>query len=1049
MLKKFFQYEDRNFAYAFLILAGIILFSVLYAGKRPGVVDWGNYENTMLQTDLSYTQETLEAPDELHYIKVIETFDYKPFEPARLVQAKPTISMYYPVAVVRLFSEPFGIPFSTANLALVYAAMTLVSLFYILKALYRIMGYRAAVIALWIDFMLMGSEYIVWFNSLEMEACIFTGLLMFIAAVLNSITKDKGSFHSLFSVVFSAWFLLNAKEIYTAVMLPAVLLLIVALAYYHRPAEGFQVKKLVLLVACVTLMVISSYNLARNSYVLDAQANRYDSVYGGLLMVCDNPKEVIAELGLPGETIRDVGKSFYLGEDEYALNPRSEEAESLIFDRISVEKMFTYYMKHPAQFTLMLRETIPYSNTYANNRFAHVGEKTDENATTVYDFSWWSMVRNVLIPSNIDFYYVFTIASVLICLFYYLMSRKDQVRIRLIAYIAFTLMTFSQLFIPFLLSGWGYMLKEEFSFTLFQDFILLITMIFLVKMAYILGAQIGENEEAWREELYHYSGDQTASVHPIRNRLISRANRINAYLNHNLWNKRLKAAAVMTLFAGLIILYVMFFPPRIGSRNNGDFGRVMDAIGVRYTREYRIDHDLPTKMLIEDFEWQPYDWNRLTYKNPSLSNVYVAGILRALDEPRGILYSSLKAAIIYAVILILSFGMIFYQLYDMFGVKKFLILSPVIMIMFLGKMHLGWINSMFGEGVIYVSLIALTACAISIVNAKRGKGLWLFLPFLFFVLMFCDAKGQVTISFPILLLLAVILFAYHFFTEKWYLKIPMLIVVGILGAVICQSALGVYQKNNSENSSMNVWQSMFTGLLVVVDDPYRTLEDFDLDTRMAADIGKHAYYENDEYFIGPLTPEAETEIFSKIDTIKILKYYISHPKYLYRILNYAAEGAADPMPDWFMFLGQRDDLEHDEVTRFSYWEEFRRGIVPRSFIMYFIVYGIVIIYTGRGLWKDRKNQDLRWQLLRILFLAITLVGILQFPLSVIGNGLTDNVKQMYLFRLCYDINLLFTGYVIVQKVTTHFANQGHQLLPDQTDEQREGKQTDGAEKDLV
>ena len=42
MLKKFFRYEDRNFALAFSLLAGIILISVLFAGKRPGVVDWGN-----------------------------------------------------------------------------------------------------------------------------------------------------------------------------------------------------------------------------------------------------------------------------------------------------------------------------------------------------------------------------------------------------------------------------------------------------------------------------------------------------------------------------------------------------------------------------------------------------------------------------------------------------------------------------------------------------------------------------------------------------------------------------------------------------------------------------------------------------------------------------------------------------------------------------------------------------------------------------------------------------------------------------------------------
>ena len=69
MFKRLFRYEDRNFAFAFTLLAGVILISILFTGKRPGVVDWGNYENTMLQAGLSYTEEVLEDTDELHYIR--------------------------------------------------------------------------------------------------------------------------------------------------------------------------------------------------------------------------------------------------------------------------------------------------------------------------------------------------------------------------------------------------------------------------------------------------------------------------------------------------------------------------------------------------------------------------------------------------------------------------------------------------------------------------------------------------------------------------------------------------------------------------------------------------------------------------------------------------------------------------------------------------------------------------------------------------------------------------------------------------------------------
>ncbi len=428
-----------------------------------------------------------------------------------------------------------------------------------------------------------------------------------------------------------------------------------------------------MLVSCVILMAVSSFNLARSSYVLEAQANRYDSVYGGLLMVCDDPKQVIGELGLPAE--------------EYAVDPRGESAQELIFEQITASKMIGYYIRHPKQFSLMLQETIPYSSTYAHNRFAYVGEKTDENATTVYSNSWWSMVRNVLVPSNIHFYYVFSLLSLGICLIYYFVCRQSHIRIRLAMFILFSLMAFTQLFMPFLLSGWGYMVKDEFSFTLFQDMLLVFTAAFLIRIGDILGAQVGEGDEAWDEASCRYA--EAAAVHPVWNRLREIGQRAGAFLDRTIWSRRLRATLVMLVFAGAILFYVMFFPPRIGTRNNGDFGRVMDAIGVRYTAEYRIHHELPTKMVVEDYEWQPYDWNRLTYKNASLSNVYVAALLRLIDEPRGILYSSYRASVVYALILLCSFGLIFYQLYDLFGKKRFLILAPVLMFMFLGKMHLG------------------------------------------------------------------------------------------------------------------------------------------------------------------------------------------------------------------------------------------------------------------------------------------------------------------------------------------------------------------------
>ena len=59
-----------------------------------------------------------------------------------------------------------------------------------------------------------------------------------------------------------------------------------------------------------------------------------------------------------------------------------------------------------------------------------------------------------------------------------------------------------------------------------------------------------------------------------------------------------------------------------------------------------------------------------------------------------------------------------------------------------------------------------------------------------------------------------------------------------------------------------------------------------------------------------------------------------------------------------------------------------------------------------------------------LFVVFMLCGIIQYPLTVIGNGFSDNIKQIYLFREVWDGTVLvlltwavvrLSGYIKAQK----------------------------------
>ena len=53
-----------------------------------------------------------------------------------------------------------------------------------------------------------------------------------------------------------------------------------------------------------------------------------------------------------------------------------------------------------------------------------------------------------------------------------------------------------------------------------------------------------------------------------------------------------------------------------------------------------------------------------------------------------------------------------------------------------------------------------------------------------------------------------------------------------------------------------------------------------------------------------------------------------------------------------------------------------------------------------------------------------LVGVMQYPLSVIGNGFADNNKQMYTFMLCHDLLVVAAGVVLVRRLIPRAAHGG-------------------------
>ena len=136
------------------------------------------------------------------------------------------------------------------------------------------------------------------------------------------------------------------------------------------------------------------------------------------------------------------------------------------------------------------------------------------------------------------------------------------------------------------------------------------------------------------------------------------------------------------------------------------------------------------------------------------------------------------------------------------------------------------------------------------------------------------------------------------------------------------------------------------------------------------------------------------------------------------MLNHAASVSKNLYQDFRVYYGQDySDPEHDPVLGFNLWPGWRPIFAPSAFFGYVIFYGILLIFALRMLFgKKRSDAD---RMLAAVLLFVMFTGILQFPLSVIGNGFADNRKQMVGFMICHDFILCFSIPLVLMLSRNH------------------------------
>ena len=1009
-IKEYIKYNQNVVALFTTIFAAFVIYFVLLAPPHPGMMDFGQYDYILSDLGLVRTEETLSQPDEMYFMKLIEEYDIEGLSMERLVASAQAESIVFPVVLICWACNLLHIPFSTIYLAMLYAVILLFATYFLFKSLYTLLGNKTAVISVFYLFCILCGANLVPLNSLYSEGMTFVSLILFISMACRCISNGEGrGFANAVPMLISAFLFLTAGEATPYMVIPVVPLMLYCI-WRNRP-ENEKKRVYYAVTGIILLFVILLCGSHVSSMAPEKTRERlYSATFDGAFLYAEDKEEALSFFGIDHEFTEDIGKGYYLTQEEYVLAPYLETADTVLFDKISYPKLFQYYVTHPQTFYTLLDNVLKETSQINQEKYIYVGDRNvDGEKEPVERFDFWQLVRPFIFSFGITgvMIYFGIIAVTIICLILFFRRKERRLSCR-VCYLYLFLCAFclwNLVVTTFLYGNWD-IKTRLYSYMIGQDMLFVCTAGIVVYLFKLLSEKLNLDGEGQKNDTIAV-GQMSCEAYYVaqghmRQKLRSAMKQAIKWFDETILNNRTYTTILFGGLATVVMVWVLFFPDRIGAYNNGDFGRMMDAMGIYFT-EYDLihqDEQYVTKV-VEVYDWlDNFDWATVTPISPTMSQVFISLVIKLTAGAAGLQFSTIYATIIYVILMSISFCAIVWGLYKLVG-KKSILLDGLLIVILFGSYNLGWFNSLFSEATEMAGFLMVVGSSVYMIAKERGTCNWKnWVVFLISVRFFIGAKSQVTIEVAFLVVWAMFLAIYHR-KDRIYKWLIQILLIGIACVFLCRSAVIIFQKDSAISSQDTIYSSIFSGVLLVADDEEQALQELGLDTRLAVDAGKSTYADKSEFFCAPRTEKAEEMIYSKVNTFKVLEWYLKHPDKLWIMMNQAAKESAATMPDYFLYVGEKTTLPHRTVSKFNIWSAVRANVTPNTFVGYLLFYGILVVLCVIRIFSRKSNTKNR--LLAGLYVLIMCMGVAQFPLSVIGNGFTDNIKQLFAFRLIHDV----------------------------------------------
>lgn|GEM_PF-2494610 len=1015
--------QNRNIiAFSFTILAAVIIFGIIFHNPVSTMLDNGQYDVILPECGLDYIRSQGKDISAHYYSIPLEEFAIEYIPVSSLLQFKPVHSIVYPASIVSVFCRIFGLPFSTRYLAVVQAIGILFGFYILLKSLYTWLRGKTIYVGFLACLVLFGGDYVVPLNSLYPQAMFSVSFFLFVAFTARAFAlideNQPLGIRTIAPVFVSSLLLLTSCEQAVFILLPiaAVLAIVVYQCVLHN--KDLKKRLIVFAAAFGCILVYSSTSFFASSGQLFNKVYLYNSFFDGVLVNSSNPEATIQQFGLEEELAADVGKTYYEPEDSFYISPTSADAGERIFSHISYPKILGWYLTHPSSAAKAADSFIISTFRELDDYFVY-SDKTAADGISVVRNDWWHSLVNLFSSKTTGFFVVICLYIAVCGWIIFIDKDKKGCVIALLLIIPLI-----QIVVGFISGGNTVNSVSSSVFRYCGDWLALIVMSFAAILVngfieFLLYPDFGTRKQV--SDIYTEERYTVTLPDGVFEKMSSAASKIRSGYKALISNEK-SFVRLMTFIAAAVLVYVLFIP-RIGAYNNGDFGRMMKAMQLTWQPydNLHIEEQVVEKV-IENYNYiEPYDWTMIRPSKVELSQAYISAFMRILYEIAGIKFSTAIVALLYAAVLVVCFRRFMIFGYSLLG-SKALAVGIGFILVFFGSYNMGWLNSFFGEGVSFVFLMAVIASSIDVIQRPKGKpGIALLLYFVSCV-MFVGSKAQFVITIPVIAVWTIVLIVYHM-PKGVRKKIVLAAATACYAFVLIRSGINIYSNNEKISSQDTLIQGLYNGILVVADDKEAALEELGLDTRLAADAGKNAYEDPSTYFCPPRTEMAQEMIYSKVSSVDYLIWYIKHPSKLLVMLNAAAEASHNQMPDYFLFVGDRiSEGGSGKVNKLGLWKQIRPAFVPDCFAGFLIVFAAIFVYCFVCI-LSRKTSSCKRMYLG-LFVVFMLCGIIQYPLTVIGNGFSDNIKQIYLFREVWDGTVLvlltwavvrLSGYIKAQK----------------------------------